>query len=359
MSEITRDQASPRIIENTNLSDMTTLGIGGSARFFTEVTDTNELGLAIQWSRARNLPLFILGGGSNILVADVGFNGLVIKMALRGIDTDVQDNVATITAGAGEPWDGLVAYAVASGFAGIECLSGIPGLVGATPIQNVGAYGQEVSDTITEVEAFDTTTNQSAHIVASDCLFGYRSSRFKTHEPGRFIITRVRYRLAPGPPAAIKHAELAKSIRSSPPSLPDVRAAVLAIRRSKGMVLDSGDPDTRSVGSFFVNPVVTDAELKKIQSRAQAAGVDLSGMPVFSQGGGLFKLSAAWFIERAGFNRGHARGKAAISSKHSLAITNRGGAAARDIVGLAEEIKSNVFDRFGIELIPEPVLVGF
>ncbi|HEY6329929.1 MAG TPA: UDP-N-acetylmuramate dehydrogenase [Blastocatellia bacterium] len=356
-----RSSKAVRIQQGVTLDDHTTLRVGGPAKFYTEVKATDDLASAIEWARSRSVPFFILGGGSNIVVADQGFDGLAIKIAIAGVDVQVEKNAAILTAGAGEFWDDLVACSVASGYAGIECLSGIPGLVGATPIQNVGAYGQEVSQTITRVEAFDTLSGKTIHLDSSECGFGYRTSRFKAIEPGRFVITRVTYQLTPGPPSAIAYPEVERRLAliSPTPSLSDIRAAVLSIRRSKGMVMDDADPDTRSVGSFFVNPVVTAGDVREVRSRAGAMGFDAESMPVFNPGDDKSKLSAAWLIERSGFARGYARAGAGISTKHSLAITNRGGATAKEILALATEIRETVLDRFGVKLEPEPVLIGF
>jgi UDP-N-acetylmuramate dehydrogenase len=343
------------------LAGLTTLGIGGPAKFYTEVKTTDDLASAIEWARVHNVPFFILGGGSNVVVADHGFDGVVIKMAIAGVDVRVENSTAILTVGAGESWDDFVAYSVASGYAGIECLSGIPGLVGATPIQNVGAYGQEVSQTIKRVEVLDTSSGQIIHLDSVECGFSYRTSRFKAIEPARFVITRVAYRLALGPPAPIAYPELERRIAqmSAKPSLSDIRASVLSIRRSKGMVLDSTDPDTRSVGSFFVNPVVTPDEVEEIRKRVGSRGTGAVSMPVFSTGDGGSKLSAAWLIEHAGFARGYLRGRAGISTKHSLAITNRGGATATEVLALASEITAGVLDTFGVKLMPEAVMMGF
>jgi|SRR5580704_2609211 UDP-N-acetylmuramate dehydrogenase len=363
MNELTSPQGSHCIIENVSLANLTTIGIGGPARFYTEVRNTDQLVSAIAWAKKQAIPFFILGGGSNILIADRGFDGLVIKMAICGTETHVEGNQATITVGAGEVWDDFVSHCVHQEYAGIECLSGIPGLVGATPIQNVGAYGQEVSETIESVEALETTSGKTVRIGARECVFGYRTSRFKAREPGRFVITQVTYNLVVGrAAAAVRYPDLEKALvaqGSSSPSLTQVREAVLSIRRMKGMVLDPADPDTRSVGSFFVNPVVTADQLDDIRSRAEQVGYARENVPVFPAEGGNFKLSAAWLIEGAGLRRGYSLGNARISTKHSLAITNRGGAAAREIIALADEIKSKVLDKFGIVLSIEPLPIGF
>jgi len=292
----------------------------------------------------------VLGGGSNIVVADHGFHGLVLQIAIRGTRTRSEGGDTVFEVGAGEPWDGFVDRAVQAGLAGLECLSGIPGSVGGTPIQNVGAYGQEVADTIDAVVAIDNTSAAVAELTADECAFSYRSSRFKHHDAGRFVICHVRFRLRPGPPTVAYPDVIAyvERHRLAQPNLSQVRGAILDIRRAKGMVLDPDDIDTRSVGSFFMNPVVPAARHDEL---GIAAGFRLPS--------GDVKIPAARLIEQAGFSKGHAAGRAAISSKHPLAIVNRGGATAREIVDLAVEIKRRVIDRFGIWLRPEPTFVGF
>jgi UDP-N-acetylmuramate dehydrogenase len=368
----------PEIAEQVYLSGFTTLEIGGPARFFVKVADVNQLQWAIDWARARLLPFFVLGGGSNIVVSDLGFDGLAIKMDIPGLEFETKDGCASVTAGAGEEWDNLVRVCVDQNYTGIECLSGIPGLVGATPIQNVGAYGQEVSETIVSVEAFDIAAGKVVTIEAGDCMFGYRASRFKGRDSGRFVITRVSYRLPMGTAPAVRYPELDRYLKDSGlinPSLSQVREAVLTIRRRKGMVVDrsshtssaesgphnvdSLDSDTRSAGSFFVNPIVNPQEFEAVKLRAEQLGCAAEPVPAFPAGGGRVKLSAAWLIERAGVGRGYTKGRASVSTKHSLALVNRGGATAAELLDLATEIKSRVQDLFGVGLTVEPVLVGF
>jgi UDP-N-acetylmuramate dehydrogenase len=303
----------------------------------------------------------VLGGGSNIVVADSGWPGLVLRVAIRGIETTIKGDEEMLTAGAGEEWDPLVARCVADGWAGFEFLSGIPGRVGATPIQNVGAYGQETSETLVRVEALDLETCEVIEMSADRCEFGYRTSRFKTRDQGRFIITRVTYLLKRGGSPTIRYPELKKHLEASGinnPDLKDVREAVLAIRRRKAMVIDPADPDSYSVGSFFVNPVVSGEELEQIIKRVRPYTRDDETIPVFPAPENRVKLSAAWLIERAGFHRGYTHGNVGISSKHALAITNRGGGTAREVIELAEIIKARVLDRFGVHLTPEPVFIG-
>ena len=331
------------------LAPLTTLGVGGPARWYVRANDVEQVQAAGRWAADRGLPLFVLGGGSNIVVSGRGFPGLVLHVAIAGAHLHPAGSEAILDAGAGEPWDAVVARAVAAGYAGLECLSGIPGSVGGTPIQNVGAYGQEVAGSILHVTVVDTHAGDILQIPAAACGFEYRQSRFKQADAGRFIVCGVTYRLGRGAPTvtypdviAWVHAEGLER-----PSVADVRRGVLEIRRGKGMVLDEADPDTRSVGSFFMNPVIPAA--------AHAA----FGSPAFPMPGGSVKIPAAWLIERAGFARGSAEGRAAISSKHPLALVNRGGASAEDVVALACRIKRAVLDRFGIALRPEPVFVGF
>ncbi len=343
--------------ENVALAAMTTLGIGGAARYFADVGTTEALRAGIEWARSRRLPLFVLGGGSNIVVADSGFPGLVLRMSIGGIETrDLGDQVL-VTAGAGEEWDSLVERCVANNWAGFECLSGIPGRVGATPIQNVGAYGQETSETLTSLQALDLVTGNVVELNAVDCEFGYRTSRFKTRDRDRFVIARVTYRLTVNGKPAVRYPELQGFLAErgvNDPSLADVRDAVLTIRRRKAMVIDPADADSRSVGSFFVNPVVTVDELERIRHRLAC-----EELPVFPVSEDHMKLSAAWLIERAGIQRGYAHGNVGTSTKHALAIVNRGGGTAREVIQLKELILRRVLDLFDIALATEPVFIGF
>jgi UDP-N-acetylmuramate dehydrogenase len=339
------------IRESVPLAPLTTLGVGGPARFYARIGSPGALAMAVAFARARGLPLLVLGGGSNMLVADEGYPGLVAHLALRGLEFWDAGDRTKIEAGAGEPWDALVGETVSHGLAGFECLSGIPGLVGATPIQNVGAYGQEVAETITSVRVYDLSTNEIRRFENAECRFGYRESRFKLEDRGRYVVLSVAYRLASNAPPAVRYPELERALAArglAEPSLADVRAVVLAIRRAKSMVLDPADPNTQSAGSFFVNPVV---------AASVADAIDVESMPRYPAHGGV-KLSAAWLIERAGFAKGYARGAAGLSTKHALAIVNRGGATASEIRDLAREIRDRVRERFGVELTPEPVFVG-
>jgi UDP-N-acetylmuramate dehydrogenase len=348
---------------------MTTLGIGGAAGFFADAITEQMVTSGVRWAREHRQPLLVIGGGSNLLVADSGFPGLVLRISIRGIDTRIEGENVRVTVAAGEPWDPLVALSVARGWAGLECLSGIPGLVGATPIQNVGAYGQETSETLVSVTALDLEALNILEIDVAGCGFGYRTSRFKTADKDRFIILRVTYRLraAAGPALrpALRYDELRRfleenrsSSSTSQPTLAETRDAVLTLRGRKAMVIDPADPDSRSVGSFFVNPIVTAARCEEIR---RVAGLreraDL--MPAFPQEDGRIKLSAAWLIERAGFQKGFVLGNVGLSNKHALAFINRGGGTAREVVELKNLVQRRVREAFGVELVPEPVFVGF
>ncbi|MFY9555853.1 MAG: UDP-N-acetylmuramate dehydrogenase [Blastocatellia bacterium] len=347
--------------ENVLLAPMTTLGIGGPARFFAEITTTAALTSGVEWARTQSLPLFVLGGGSNIVVADSGFPGLVLRVSIRGVDAQVNDNHVAVKAGAGEEWDALVALCVANNWAGFECLSGIPGRVGATPIQNVGAYGQETAETLTSVEALDLATGRLTELSSGDCGFGYRTSRFKSRDRDRFVITGASYWLAVGGKPALRYPELQRYLADrdiADPSLLDVRDAVLTIRRRKAMVIDPNDSDSRSVGSFFVNPTITREDFEQVQPRASRFLTATESMPAFPASDGRVKLSAAWLIERAGFKRGYVYRNVGTSTKHALAIINRGNGTAREIAELKELIKKRVLEEFGVLLTPEPVFVG-
>jgi UDP-N-acetylmuramate dehydrogenase len=349
--------------EQVPLAALSTLGVGGPARYYAEVHDDGEVRAAVDWGRARDLPLLVLGGGSNVVLSDEGHPGLVVHMATRGIEARPEGGLVHVTAEAGEPWDALVASAVAQGWAGVECLSGIPGLVGATPIQNVGAYGQDVAETVASVDALDLSTGRVERLSSAECAFAYRDSRFKSSDKGRFLVLRVRYALRPGGAPAVRYAELARYLEEHGPaetSLRDTREAVLTLRRRKSMVLDPEDPNARSVGSFFTNPIVPAAVADELEAALRRDGTlrQDERPPRFPAGDAHVKLSAAWLIERAGLAKGHGTGKVGLSSRHTLAIVNRGGAAAADVVAFAREVRQRVRDRFGITLVPEPVFVN-
>jgi len=343
--------------ERVPLAPYCTMSVGGPARFFVEARTEADVLEAAEWARRRSLALRVLGGGSNLIVADEGVDGLVVHMALRGVSVRRSGAWVELTAAAGEPWDHLVGHAVERGWAGLECLSGVPGLVGATPIQNVGAYGQEVSDAITEVRALDRPAGRVVTLTVRECAFAYRDSRLKSGAPDRYVVLAVTYRLVPGGPPGLRYADLERHLDARgiwSPSLADVRLSVLAIRRGKSMVLEAGDPNQRSCGSSFLNPILSPEELRRIEPR-----VGDPAMPRWPQPDGRVKLSAAWLIERAGFARGERAGPVGLSSRHSLAIVCHDGARASDVVAFAERLRARVEERFGVRLVPEPALWGF
>jgi UDP-N-acetylmuramate dehydrogenase len=346
------------IREQVPLAPLTTLGVGGPARYFTEARTEAEVREAVEFARSRELPMFVLGGGSNVLVADRGFNGLVLKIDLRGVERTAEGNGAVFRVAAGEDWDALVARAVDEGCAGIECLSGIPGSVGATPVQNVGAYGQDVSETIREVAALDRQTLGLRTFSNAECGFAYRSSAFNTTQRDRYIILSVSFTLRRGGTPAVRYGDLQKVFggTSTGPTLQQVRDAVREIRRSKAMLIVPGDDDCRSAGSFFKNPVVSQSAFDMLETTLRSRGLT---PPSYPAGEGLCKLSAAWLVEHAGFAKGYSQGAAGISQRHALAIVNRGGATAAEIVALKDEIQSRVLQDFGVQLQPEPVFLGF
>jgi UDP-N-acetylmuramate dehydrogenase len=336
------------------LRSHTSLRLGGAAHRWVEATTEDELVAAVAAADEKGEPVLVLAGGTNLVVADEGFPGTVVKVATRGLTSDVDRSGdpscsgATVTVAAGERWDTVVAEAVERGWVGIEALSGIPGSVGATPIQNVGAYGQEVSQTIARVRVWDRTLRGVRTFAAADCEFGYRTSRFKA-DPGRHVVLDVTFQFRQGTLSApVGYAELARTLgvtEGERAPLADVRAAVLGLRRGKGMVLDADDHDTWSAGSFFTNPVV-DADLVP------------DGAPAWPAPDGRVKTSAAWLIDRAGFAKGYGDGPVSLSTKHTLALTNRGGATTADLIGLAREVRDGVESAFGVRLVNEPVLVG-
>lgn len=349
------------IQQNVPLAPLTTIGIGGPARFFVHATTVDEIRVAVNWARDNGERLFFLGGGSNLLISDEGFKGLVVQVGLRGITLESEDEYATVKVAAGERWDEVVSVAVQNGWVGIECLSGIPGSTGATPIQNVGAYGQDVSETIIRVEVLDLRDGRVKSLTNWDCRFGYRSSLFKNYERDRYVVLNVTFRLKVGGEASVRYPELQKVLAdhgTGTADLKGVRDAVLAIRRRKGMVLDPGDPDTRSDGSFFMNPVVSRTEFDAFMQKARAAVGEGAAVPHFPSSDSV-KLSAAWLIEHAGFQKGYTRGNAGLSAKHTLAVVNRGEATAADVLRLVEEIQGRVRDTFGVELHAEPNFIGF
>lgn len=343
------------------LRDHTTLRLGGPAREWVRATSEEELVEAVREADDAGVPVLVLGGGSNLVVADAGFEGRVVEVATRGITPDVDADDAAVCGGvvvrvaAGESWDDLVATAVEHGWIGVEALSGIPGSVGATPVQNVGAYGQEVSQTIASVRVWDRTLRGVRTFAAADCDFGYRHSRFKA-DPGRHVVLTVDLQLRTGSLGApVTYAELARTLGvelHGRAPLGAVREAVLGLRSGKGMVLDAEDHDTWSAGSFFTNPFLTPEQAAALPDDA----------PRWPQPDGRTKSSAAWLIEHAGFGRGHGLdlrgGRASLSTKHTLALTNRGGASTEDLLSLAREVRDGVEAVYGVRLVNEPVLVG-
>jgi UDP-N-acetylmuramate dehydrogenase len=374
--------------EHVRLSDHTTLRVGGPARCFAEAGSQAELVALVRAADDGGEPLLVLGGGSNLVVADEGFPGTVIKVALRGISRADAGPGAAVTVAAGEEWDSVVAWSLSEGLAGLECLSGIPGLAGATPIQNVGAYGQEVAETITSVAVYDRHTATVTGLAAASCGFGYRTSAFKRDiagragarrgsggggwghpggVTGRYVVLGVTFHLQRSALSApVRYRELAATLgvaEGERAPLADVRAAVLRLRRAKGMLLDPADPDSVSAGSFFTNPVLDRAQFAALTRAVAAALGEGVTVPVFPAPCGQVKVPAAWLIEHAGFGKGHGGaagngGGPRISAKHTLALVNPGGATAASLVSLARQIRDRVRARFGVELAPEPVLVG-
>jgi len=356
------DAGPPGASKNAMLASRTTLELGGAARIFLAAEDTAAATEGARWARKTGTPLAVLGGGSNIVVADSGWDGLVVQPAMRGIEIERDGRIARLTVGAGEIWDEVVALAVEDDLAGLECLSGIPGWAGATPIQNVGAYGQEIGKVTERVGALDLETMQQVDLSHADCDFGYRSSRLR-REPGRLMVLEITFRLEIGRAPIVRYPELQRMIgsRTASASLQEVREAVLELRRSKSMVLDPKDPNRRSAGSFFVNPVLDSAGFDEMRARARSAGI-LKGPedpPTYRAAEGGFKVPAAWLIENAGFSKGLRRGAVGISSSHALALVHHGGGSAAELVALASEIRDGVREIFGITLRPEPVFLGF
>ena len=346
------------------LGDCTTLRLGGAAARFAEPSSEDELVRSVAEADERGEPVFVLGGGSNVVFADAGFDGVVVRAATRGIVTSEprgvgrgagdQCGVVHVDVAAGEPWDDLVAWSVREGLSGLDSMSGIPGLVGATPMQNVGAYGQEIKDTLVRARVFDRRSKTTRELSAAECRLSYRHSMLK-EDPSRWVVLRFSFALERSARSRpVRYAELARALgvrEGEPAELARVRRTVLALRRGKGMVLDARDPDTRSAGSFFVNPTLTASEYAALAARAGAA------VPKFESEGKV-KVPAAWLIERAGFAKGHRRGGAAISTKHALALTTREGATTEELLALARESRDGVERAFGVRLTPEPVLVG-
>jgi UDP-N-acetylmuramate dehydrogenase len=355
---------SKAIEKDIPLAPRSSIGLGGLARYFLTARSMDAVRAGLVWARQHRLPVQVLGGGSNTLFPDAGFDGLVLDIALCGRHFTPKDGWTLLTAGAGEDWDSLVQGCIERGLSGIECLSGIPGRVGATPIQNVGAYGQEVMDTIVGVQALHRESLEQVEFTNAECAFAYRQSRFKKADRDRFIITQVQYRLANQGQPYLGYAELQRYLESLPdwdgsavgrPALRPVRQAVLTLRRKKSMVLDPADPHARSLGSFFLNPVLSTANFKQLEGRWRQAGGQ-GKVPVFAAEDGV-KVPAAWLVEQAGFSKGQRHGGVGISGKHALALVNYGGTACQ-LLALAGQIQQAVEARFGVRLECEPVVVG-
>jgi UDP-N-acetylmuramate dehydrogenase len=351
------------ILENVELAPFTTLKVGGPARYFAEAQTVAEIRQGIEFARSRSLPIFTLGGGSNLVIADAGWPGFVIKIGIKGIKERIDnDGRELFDVGAGESWDKFVAIAVAQNCSGVECLSGIPGNVGGTPIQNVGAYGQEVADTIESVHVLDlqnldSPDNGERTFTNTECDFGYRTSIFNTTERGRYVVLGVTYALQSNGGPFIKYADLQKYFASlsESPTLAETREAVLRIRASKAMLIVPDDPDSRSAGSFFKNPILAADSYLELQKRAGKRNLTV---PSYPAEGSERKVSAAWLVENSGFHKGYGGGPVGISSKHTLAIVNRGGATAADVVEFKNDIQAGVEKSWNIRLEPEPVFVG-
>lgn len=340
------------ILGNIELAPLTTFKIGGRARYFCAVDSEEALLSALNFANERSMPVFVLGGGSNILVSDSGFNGLVVQIDLKGIVSRHDGSAEAVTAMAGEHWDSFVEYCVKRQLAGIECLSGIPGRVGGTPIQNVGAYGQDVSEVIRSVRCLDRSDHSIVEFANADCRFSYRKSRFNTTDAGRYVVLTVTYGLRRGGVPSVVYKDIREHFGSAEPTLEEVRNAVIDIRRAKSMVADDSDVNSNSAGSFFKNPVIARAKFDELADT-------YADVPHYPADGSDIKIPAAWLIEQAGFHKGFRKGSAGISAKHTLALVNCGGASAADIIGLKDDIQAAVLAKFDIDLIVEPIFVGF
>jgi UDP-N-acetylmuramate dehydrogenase len=345
---------------DVRLSELTTLRLGGPARRLIEAAEADELIAAVSGADADRVPVLLVAGGSNLVIADQGFDGTVVRVSSRGIVERAGDGGERLEVAAGEDWDDVVARCVAEGLAGVECLSGIPGSAGATPIQNVGAYGQEVAQTIDSVRVYDRRRRSEREMTPAECGFAYRSSAFRHAE--RYVVLSITLRLERSRRAGpIRYAELARALNVEPgerPPLHDAREAVLELRRRKGMVLDPLDPDSVSAGSFFVNPILAADDFAALERRVAERLGDNVRPPAWPEPDGRTKTSAAWLIERAGFYRGFGEGRVGVSGKHTLALVNRGGATTAELLSLARTLRDRVRDEFGVTLRPEPTLIG-
>lgn len=347
----------PELLEHIPLAPLTSVGLGGPARFFARVARAEMLPELLDWAAHQGLPVVLLGGGSNVVFADAGVEALVLSLELRGVSiTPTGADQVELEVGAGEEWDPFVASCVARGFAGLECLSGIPGKVGATPIQNVGAYGQDVSGVLASVEVFDATTQKRRRLTRDECGFGYRTSRFKAADGARFIVLGASFRLEVGGSACVSYPEIARQLAApgaAQPSLARVRELVLQTRRAKSMVLDASDENRRSCGSFFLNPELSAEAFETLAARTPSAP------PGYRQPDGRIKVPAAWLIEQAGFQRGQRFGAAGISSRHALALVCHEGASAASLIEAAHRVRDGVARAFDVLLAPEPRFYGF
>ncbi len=350
------------IQENVPLAPLTTLKIGGNARFFVRAETEDQIIAACSFAMNNDFRIFILGGGSNVVVSDDGFDGLIVQVAIKGISFEQKDlQTMNVVANAGEDWDQFVDLCVDKNLQGIECLSGIPGFIGGTPVQNVGAYGQEVSETIMSVRCFDRKSRNIVELNSSDCKFSYRASIFNTTEKERFVVLAVKYLLQIDRTPKIVYADLQKHFDERLPTIKETRELVLKIRAAKSMVIDKSDPNSKSVGSFFKNPVVSKVMFENVQNKARQLELlkPNQQLPCYAVDDASVKIPAAWLIENSGFNKGYAHENVGLSTKHSLSIINRGQAKAIEVLRLQDEIQKSVMEHFDILLIPEPVFVGF
>jgi len=347
---------SPTIDEFVPLASRTTLGLGGAARFFVQAQSPTDVAFALRWALAQNLPAFVLGGGSNLVVGDDGFAGIVIQLASRGQAWSVTADRALVEVQAGEPWDDVVAESVRRNLAGTECLSGIPGSAGAAPVQNIGAYGQEVGGRVEHVDVLDRRSLEIRRLHPAECGFAYRDSLFKQN-PDRFVILSLTLAFRPGAAPTIQYGELVSALAATPQPTPaEVRQAVLALRRKKSMVFDPADDNRHSAGSFFTNPVVDAEVAERVVGCARARGI--GDVPRFPQPDGRVKLAAGWLVEHAGIPKGFRIGPVGVSTRHALALVHHGGGSTVDLLRLALHIRATVLDRFGVSLVPEPVFLG-
>jgi UDP-N-acetylmuramate dehydrogenase len=350
-----------RVEEQVPLAAHTTLGVGGPARLWVEATCIAEVRQALELAGERALPLIVLGAGSNVVIADRGLDAVVLRPRIRTLALRRETGDLWIRAGAGVDWQALVDRAVSEGAGGVECLAGIPGEVGAAPVQNIGAYGQEIADTLVSVHAVDRNTGAETELHREECGFGYRDSRFKSAAKDRFVIVGVELRLPLGAPPKVTYPELERALAATKaaPSLASVCRAVVELRRAKSMVLDDADENRRSAGSFFVNPTLTSSAFTELRELAAAVLAPGETVPHHRVGPDAIKVPAAWLIERAGLVKGTRRGPVGLSTRHTLAVVNRGGATAQQIVAFAAEVRARVRDRFSVTLSPEPQLLGF